>query len=172
MKKILIHLLSFLTASLLFASETPSDRIPHLKGTDLNGKTWEAPFDFPKNRFLILVNLKRAHQPRIDSWMEGLELKKINREIPWIEMQVLDEPGKWFINRKMKHDIPDPAVRGRIWTVWTNYFDKKRFMRACGLSSSRMVYILIVNQDGRIIAMESGDYSMAAAERLFRALQI
>jgi len=39
------------------------------------------------------------------------------------------------------------------------------------MPSEKVIYALVVDRDGKILAIEPGDYSKAAAERLASALQ-
>jgi hypothetical protein len=143
---------------------------PVVAGTDLNGKAWKAPADFPAERTLVVVAFEREQQSNVDAWFAGLGARDAVPPIPWIEMPVIENPGvfgRWFIDSGMRKSIPDLNIRSRVWTAYT---DKKVFMAACGMASSERVYALIVDRAGKILALESGDYSKEGADRLLCVL--
>ena len=171
MKKLLIPSIVFLALSSLLSAESSIYRMPPVSGKDLNGKPWVAPAGLPGSRTLVFVAFEEEQQTGIDSWLEGLKLKTAKHETPWIEMPLINDPGmfmRWFINTGMKHGIPDPSVRAHVWTAYT---DKKAFLDACGMGSTNSIYALVVNRNGQILAMQSGNYSKAGAEQLLRAMQ-
>ena len=167
MKKLLILSIFFLTTSVLL--HAGNSKMPQVSGKDLNQKPWIAPAGLPAKRTFVFVSFGENQQEKIDSWLDGLELKTANRELPWIQMTVINDPGKlfqWFINRQMKEGITSSGDR-----VWMAYTDQKAFLHSCGMMSPDTVYALVVDQNGQIVAMESGRYKMAVAEKLFRAIQ-
>ena len=166
-------LLSPLIASLLVSAafaETPTS-FPKVSGKDLNYKPWTAPADFPGDRTLVVVAFAREQQADVDTWTAGLGLTAPSNTLPWIEMPLINNPGwfmRWFINTGMRGGIPSKEVRSHVWTAYT---DKKAFMQTCGMPSEKVIYALVVDRDGKILAIEPGNYSRAAAERLTGAFQ-
>ena len=85
-------------------------------------------------------------------------------------MPLINDPGmfmRWFINTGMRRGIPSKEVRSHVWTVYT---DKKAFMQTCGMPSEKVIYAMVVDRHGKILATESGNYSQPAAARLTRML--
>jgi len=151
-------------------AETPA-AFPKVSGKDLNDKPWTAPGDFPADRTIVVVAFTRVQQADVDTWTEGLGLNTPSNTLPWIEMPLINNPGlfmRWFINTGMRGGIPSKEVRAQVWTAYTN---KKAFMQTCGMPSEKVIYALVVDRDGKILAIEPGDYSKAAAERLASAVQ-
>jgi len=144
---------------------------PSASGKDLNNKPWIAPSGFPSERTLVVVGFEEKQQVGIDSWFEGMEVRKPSSAISWIEMPLINNPGlvmRWIINTGMRGGIPSKEVRSHVWTAYTN---KKAFMQACGMTSTKDVYALVVDRSRKIIAMESGNYSKKGAKVLLKALQ-
>jgi hypothetical protein len=142
--------------------------MPSSTGKDLNGTPWVVPEGLPGNETLILIGFDEPQQADIDTWTEELGLSSPSNHIPWIEMPLINNPGmfmRWFINTGMKGGIPSKEVRSHVWTAYT---DKKAFMQSCGMPSEEVVYALVVNRKGKILAMEQGDFSKTAAARLMR----
>ena len=115
-----------------------------------------------------MIAFEEVQQADVDTWTEGLGLSAPANNIPWIEMPLINNPGmlmRWFINTGMKGGIPNKELRSHVWTAYT---DKKAFMQACGMPSEKVIYALVVDRKGMILAMESGNYSKLAAVRLER----
>ena len=143
---------------------------PSLSGNDLNNKPWSAPSGFPAERTLVVIGFEEEQQIEIDSWFQGMNVGNPSSQIKWIEMPLINNPGvlmRWFINTGMKAGIRSKAVRSHVWTAYT---DKRKFMQACGMPSTKDVYALVVDRAGRILAMESGEYTKAGGDRLLQYL--
>lgn len=90
--------------------------------------------------------------------------------MPWIEMPVIDEPGmamRWIIDTGVQRGIPDKEVRSHVWTVDT---DRKAFLKSCGIDSASTIHVPVVDRDGAILSVESGRYTVEAADRIRAAL--
>jgi len=165
-------LLASLIASLLMSAALAESGpfFPQVSGKDLNHKPWIAPADFPGDRTIVVVAFAREQQADVDTWTEGLGLNTPSSTLPWIEMPLINDPGmfmRWFINTGMRRGIPSKEVRSHVWTVYT---DKKAFMQTCGMPSEKVIYAMVVDRHGKILATESGNYSQPAAARLTRML--
>jgi len=146
-------------------------QFPSASGKDLNNKPWIAPSGFPGERTLVVVGFEEEQQGGIDSWFEGMEVRKPPSAISWIEMPLINKPGmlmRWFINTGMRSGIPSREIRSHVWTAYTDMND---FMNSCGMPSTKNVYALVVDRSGKILAMESGNYSKKGAKALLKALQ-
>ena len=144
---------------------------PSASGKDLNNKPWIAPSGFPGERTLVVLGFEEKQQGSIDSWFDGMEVRKPSSGISWIEMPLINNPGlvmRWIINTGMRGGIPSKEVRSHVWTFYTN---KKAFMESCGIANPQNVYALVVDRSGKILAMELGNYSKKGAAVLLKALQ-
>jgi hypothetical protein len=144
---------------------------PSVSGKNLNNKSWTAPANFPGERTLVVVGFEEEQQVGIDSWLEGMNARDPASKISWIEMPLINNPGlvmRWIINTGMRGGIPSKEVRSHVWTAYTN---KNEFMKACGMTSTKDVYALVVDRSGNILAMESGNYSRKGAQILFKVLE-
>ena len=145
-------------------------RLPVVTGKDLTGKPWKAPADFPADRTLVILGYEQEQQAAIDTWTAGMGLTQPANTLPWIEMPVIDEPGvvmRWIIDTGMQRGIPDREVRGHVWTAYT---DRKKFLASCGIDSMLEIHVLVVARDGRILALEKGRHTEAAAARLRKVM--
>ena len=145
--------------------------MPVVSGKNLNGAPWSAPKGLPGDRTLVLIGFDEPQQAAIDTWTQGLGLDHPTNVIPWIEMPLIENPGmfmRWFINAGMKGSIPSKKVRSHVWTAYT---DKKAFMQSCGMRSEKVIYALVLDRKGHILALEAGVYTKPGAEKLLRALK-
>ena len=145
-------------------------RLPPVTGKDLNGEPWQAPAEFPGDRTLVILGYEQEQQAAIDTWTAGMGLTQPANTLPWIEMPVIDEPGvvmRWIIDTGMQRGIPDREVRGHVWTAYT---DRKKFLASCGIDSMLEIHVLVVARDGRILALEKGRHTEAAAARLRKVM--
>jgi hypothetical protein len=169
MKIFLLHALLGLASVASLHAAAPAV-LPPLSGRDLNGKVWTLPNGLTASRTLIFVAFEREQQAGIDSWTNGLGIRAATRELPWIEMPVIDNPGalgRWFIDHGMRGGIPDRATRGHVWTAYT---DRDAFVHACALTGTNTVHTLVIDRKGVILDAESGGYTKAAGERILRAM--
>lgn len=153
------------------ADAMPAPRFPAVTGKDLNGKPWKAPADFPGDRTLVILGYEQEQQEAIDTWTAGMGLTKPENPLPWVEMPVIDEPGmvmRWIIDTGMQRGIPDQDIRSHVWTAYT---DRKAFLTSCGIDSVSHIHVLVVARDGRILAMETGRHTDAAAARIAKVLR-
>ena len=168
-KLLLIPLITLL--QMTGAMALTSGHFPSVSGKDLNEKPWDAPSGFPGEHTLVVIGFEEEQQGGIDSWFNGMNVHDPASRISWIEMPLINNPGlvmRWIINTGMRGGIPSKEIRAHVWTAYTK---KKAFMEACGMTSTKDIYALVVDRSGKIIAMESGNYSKKGAEVLRKALQ-
>ncbi len=76
--------------------------------------------------------------------------------------------NQWMIDSGMRGGIPDPATRARTITL---YLDKQRFRQALGLPDEDHIYLLLIDQDGRVYCQSHGPYSPEKAASLLAAVE-
>lgn len=163
------------TLSLLFvcstALATPSvNTMPLITGKDLNGTPWSIPKGLPAERTLVLIGFDEPQQAAIDTWTQGLGLDLPTNTIPWVEMPLIENPGRfmrWFIDTGMRGGIKGRFQRSHVWTAYT---DKKAFLQSCGINAENKIQVLVVDRTGRILHAESGEYTKEGAAKLLRSL--
>jgi len=169
MKKLL--LLSLIAAlQMTGAMALTSGHFPSVSGKDLNNTSWTAPAGFPGERTLVVVGFEEEQQVGIDSWFEGMKVRKPSSGISWIEMPLIDNPGmfmRWFIDTGMRGGIKGHFQRSHVWTAYTN---KRAFLQSCGIASESEIRVLVVDRSGKILHSESGEYTKEGAKALLKAL--
>lgn len=146
-------------------------RFPPLQARNLNGRTLQLPAEFGGERNIALIAFRRWHQELVDSWFPYLERLLADHldlrayEVPMIGgIYTLARP---FIDGGMAAAIPDPAVRERTLTVYT---DVGRARAVLGITSTETITLLLVDRRGQIFWRDQGGYSAERAAGLERAL--
>ena len=151
--------------------DTSSPTFPVLSGDNLNGMRFNLPQDFPADRTLVLIAFEREQQVILDSWSQGLDL--INSQIPWIEVPVISTPyilGSFIIDSGMRRGIPNPKVRDRVITLYT---DREAFSKSMGFEYDKQgAYIAVVDRSGKNLGMIKGPYDGIKAKTILGLLGV
>lgn len=144
---------------------------PVLQARNLNGRILTLPAEFGGAYNIAIIAFQRWHQDLVDSWFPYLETQLAAHpdlrayELPMIGgIYNLARP---FIDGGMAAAIPDPAVRERTLTVYT---DVRRVMAALQIPSAATITLLLVDRSGRIFWRNEGAYDAERAASLERAL--
>jgi hypothetical protein len=144
-------------------------RMPTVSAENLNEKPIVLPAQLPAPKTLVLMAFEREQQTALNTWIDGMGLK--DDKLPWIETPVIAKPFglvRGFIDRGMRRGIPDPAMRERTITLYT---DPEELRRVMGLSGDgKQVWVLVVDRSGLVLAQATGNYSADKAKPLLDAL--
>lgn len=142
---------------------------PSASGVSLSGKKYSIPADLPSDRTLVLISFEPEHADVLQTWSTGLDLP--NSQIPWIVTPVLPSPlvlGRFFIDRKMRSDIPDPKLQERVITL---YIDRESFAKSMGFEFNKSdPYIAVIDRNGKKLGMVKGYYDEAKAKEILGLL--
>jgi hypothetical protein len=143
---------------------------PSLTGENLNEKKFILPQDLPAEITLVLIAFEREQAEVLESWSKGLDLP--NSQIPWIETPVISTPyvlGGFFIDRGMRIGIPDPKIRERVITLYT---DRAAFAKSMGFEYDKhSAYVAVVDRSGKNLGMVKGPYDDVKARALLKLLE-
>jgi len=141
---------------------------PTISAEDLNKDPITLPDDLAGNPALVLVAFKRQQQNNVNTWLNQLAM--IEETIPGV--RVIETPTissfywGWmagFIDGGMRSGIPDHEARARTITLYTN---TQKFRDALGLESSSTIYAVLLDDSGRVLRIEPGDFSQEKFDRL------
>jgi hypothetical protein len=148
-----------------------SSQFPPLSGDNLNGKRFHLPQDLPADKTLVLIAFEREQQVTLDSWSQGLDL--LNSQIPWIEVPVISTAyilGSFIIDSGMRKGIPNPKVRDRVITLYT---DREDFATSMGFEYDKHdAYVAVVDRSGKNLGIVKGAYSEEKAVKILRLLEL
>jgi hypothetical protein len=148
-------------------------RFPPVTSTDLNGRSLRLPGDFPGPASLVFVAFEMRQQEDIDSWQPFVQ--KARQGDPGLGVFELPTIAQGYlfirslIENGMRSGIKDPAARASTVTLFLN---AKEFAGALGLSTTRVIAVLVVTPSGEILAQTTGRYSEQGAAELSRALAV
>ncbi|MDF1809555.1 MAG: hypothetical protein P1U42_07665 [Phycisphaerales bacterium] len=141
---------------------------PTISAENLNREPVTLPDDLAGNPAIVLVAFKRQQQSNVNTWLDQLTM--IEESIPGV--RVIETPTissfywGWmagFIDGGMRSGIPDQDARARTITLYTN---TQKFRDALGLESNSTIYAVLLDDSGRVLRIEPGDFSQEKFDRL------
>ena len=133
---------------------------PALDATSLSGEHRRLPADLTEPTVVILA-FHRWQQTEVDAWIE--ELQGAGCRYPILEVPTIGARyrlARSFIDGGMRAGIPDPAVRERTLTAYT---DVGRVLKALGLRSTDHVVVTLIDPPGSVRALAQGTYDITTA---------
>jgi len=144
---------------------------PALRARNLNGRTFTLPAEFGGTQNIAIIAFQRWHQDLVDAWFPYLDtLLATHPELRAYELPMIGglyTLARPFIDGGMAAAIPNPAVRDRTLTVYT---DVRRVMAALQITSTETITLLLVDRTGQIFWRDAGAYTAEQAAGLERAL--
>ncbi len=173
---LLLFLIAFLAATGIYLKmktvqiEAPTvAHFPTVSGESLNGQKYTFPADFGSRNVLILFAYEEDQAEQLRSWVKGLDL--LNSEIAWFETPVVSTPlklGSFIIDRGMRNGIPDPRIRDRVVTLYTN---QENFSKSLGIPfDPKGAYALVLKPSGHPIGYVSGEFDQEKAKTITEML--
>ncbi len=141
---------------------------PRITAENLNRVEMTLPDDLAGSPALILIAYKQKQQTNVNTWLDRMD--EIKSAIPGV--QIIETPtissGKWgwmagFIDGGMRSGIPDPEARARTITLYT---DVSLFNQALNIESTDTIYAVLLDEQGEVINMVEGDYTLEKLESL------
>ena len=141
---------------------------PTLTTNDLNGRSVTFPTQLPGSPTIVFIAYKQRQQASISAWIEKLGLQE-NSGPAWVEIPVIGRGAslmRSIIDNGMRSGIPSSAVRGKTFTV---YSSRNAFNRALGISNTKQIYVALVDPDGTVYTLISGDVTDTKLQQLMAA---
>jgi hypothetical protein len=151
------------------AAKGTENVFPAMSVQNLSGKELALPSQFPGKKTLLLVAYEREQQTALDDWSARMKLREPGAP-EWLELPVITDPGammRTVIDNGMRGGIPDPAIRDRVYTIYT---PREEFNKRVGISDLKSVHLLVADRSGKILARVSGDWSADKEKTLRSAL--
>lgn len=143
---------------------------PVISAENLNREPVTLPTDLAGAPALVLVAYKQRQQLNVNTWLD--RMSEIESAIPGV--RVIETPtissGRWgwmagFIDGGMRSGIPDPSARARTITLYT---DVSLFNQALMIGSTDTIHAVLLDADGEVRAIVSGDYNAEKLDQLAR----
>jgi hypothetical protein len=115
----------------------------------------------------MILAFERHQQREVDEWIDELESQRCPH--PIFEVPTIGRRYRWarsFIDGGMRSGIPDPVVRARTLTAYT---DVSRVLGTLGLRTTEHVVVTLVEPTGEVRALHQGTSDPAAASAFLEA---
>ena len=165
--------IKFCTLILSIALAMPAyseTKLPNLAVEDLNGRTLDLPSDLPGNPTIVFIAFKQNQQSLINAWVERLALQA-QTGLAWVELPVVGQGAaliRSVIDNGMRSGITSTAMRARTLTIYSN---RRAFNTAMGISDMSQIYVALVEQNGTVRTMISGDVTEEKVDELRAAYE-
>ncbi len=159
--------------AILLALATPRGvgtlgHLPPTVGKSLADKV--VPDDVSDRPIVALVSFQKQHREQVDGWVAGLALRQ-NKEIPWVRMPVIDDPGdetqRLAIQQRIHARYQVDQELARLMPVFT---DRSAFMQATGVPTTEHAVVMVLNRNGDVLARVVGTYDEDKARTVRDAL--
>lgn len=140
---------------------------PSVEGYNLERKKFSFPDDFEGTLNLVFIAFQRKQQELVDTWLPvGESLAKSYPQLHYYELPTLKRYNRVYrliIDNGMRSGIRDKGARSRTITL---YIDKEEFRQALSLPNEDTIYVLLLDDAGRILWRTAG----ATTEKKVEAL--
>jgi hypothetical protein len=144
-----------------------SNTFPDVIGKNLEGKDFHLPLDFEGELNLVFVAFQREQQLMVNTWLPTADLlEDLHPKLKYYELPSISRMNpiaRWVINTGMRTGVKDPKSRAKTITL---YLDKKPFCRALGIGTEDNIYILLVDQKGKVVWNSEGPCNAENAKDL------
>ena len=152
---------------------TTDQRFPSISVTDLEGRSLVFPGDIRASTMVAVVAFRRQHQALVDSWVPWLEDRQHTDpgfaffEIPCLSM--MWTPTRSFIDGGMAAAIKVPTILQRTMTY---YGRLSRVTGPLGITDTRTITVLALDQVGAVLGRATGAFSPEEASALAARLDL
>ncbi|OOG53438.1 hypothetical protein [Polaromonas sp. C04] len=181
MKKVWVYGLAWGAATLLaltLAVVTPNEtnvmgRLPSLVANRLGHKQEPVslPEGLPAGRTLALVAFRHNQNAELESWINGLQLRK-DSSIAWVRMPVINDTGdpahRSAVETRLLSRYPSESERASLLPVFT---DRDAFVRATGITGTDQAVVLVLDRNGEVLARAQGKFDPDKAQALLETLR-
>lgn len=139
---------------------------PTVEGKNLQGTNYLLPKDFSGKVNVVILAFERSQQQDVNTWFVPLQkLSGQYNDLNFYEVPVITTYNFFYrlwINNGMKFGIHDGGVHRRTIVVYT---DQEAFLKALE-TDPHSIYLLVLDQSGKILWQTEGSYSSAKEEEL------
>lgn len=144
--------------------------LPAFSASNLNREPVMIPEGLKAERTLLLLNFKRGQGQDIEGWISGLRLRD-DPSLAWLRMPVLADDGdpsrRIDVEGRLLARHTAPNERANVVPVFT---DQVAFLKSAGLSRTDVVYAVVVNRHGEVLARAEGPFDDDKAKILLDTL--
>lgn len=160
-------------ATLVAAHATPTGlgHFPAVEATSLDKTRLNLPADFGGNMNLVMISFAREQQLDVDSWLPtARQLELQHPRMRYYELPTTARENllyRWWFNSALRSNNTDPALAGRILTLYVN---KGQFRQSLRIPNEKKITVLLVDRDGKILWQSRGDFTADKGQALTAVL--
>ena len=129
------------------------------------------PEGLPAGRTLALVAFRHNQNAELESWINGLQLRK-DSSIAWVRMPVINDTGdpahRSAVETRLLSRYPSESERASLLPVFT---DRDAFVRATGVTGTDQAVVLVLDRNGEVLARAQGKFDPDKAQALLETLR-
>jgi hypothetical protein len=176
MKKIV--LLVTLVLAMNITNAQKGQQFPAVNGTCLNDKAMSLPFKNGKET-IVAIAFHRGAEDELKKWLNPLYytfIKKSDKKESKFDMAEVYDVNFVFVPmisgfKKIANDFKE-GTQKEFWPyiLDTEKTDVKGMQKQLGLKDNKIPNFFVLDKNGKILEMESGDYSEAKVDALEEAV--
>ena len=177
MKKVilLIALIFLLSSCSVGTSEVitrESNYFPQVGGMNLHGDELEFPSCLHTERTILVVAYQRWQQSWVDAWYTVIEpeVAESKGQLSYYEVPTISKlsaPIRYWIYNGMRGGIKSDKMRSQVITL---HIDKEPFNKALEVVDEEIVYVFVVDKQGRILYRDKGQFNEEKGKSLLSFL--
>lgn len=149
------------------------NQFPIVGGLNLHGDEKTFPECLSADQTICVVAYQRWQQQWVDEWYELIE-KLVDEsegnlayyEIPTISK--MSAPVRYWIYNGMRGGIKSDKMRSQVITL---HIDKEPFNKHLDVSDEEIVYVFVLDSDGKILYRDKGRFNVDKGEKLIKFIE-
>ncbi|MCS6835492.1 MAG: hypothetical protein NZ750_05695 [Anaerolineae bacterium] len=148
-------------------------RLAQVTATNLAGQDAEFPAVFSTPLNLVVMPFDREQQIAAALWLPVFESLAVEGQVDYFSLAALDATRiaplfRAIIRETMNATVQDGGLRQRTYLVFLD--DQSTFIQALGIEDIAQMRVLILNQQGERLHLQSGPHSPETESTLVQAL--
>jgi hypothetical protein len=169
--RVKLHKIPITEITGIFMSISTNRSFPKVKGSNLNGDSYNLPKDLKGTFNIIIIAFRREQTEILEGWATALDaVVSKDQPVEYYELPVLSasySPLRWWIDGGMRAGIVDQKSRDRTITLYTN---KSKFKNQMGIPDEETVYVFLIDKEGNIFWRTEGNVSQQKISELQKIL--
>lgn len=151
---------------------------PKIEGSDLNDKAITFPQKNGKFSIVAIAYLREA-EPEMKKWLNPLYNEFVNKDKGKSDFDMSEscDINFYFVPmisglKIFKKEYKENTDKG-FWPyiIDTEKYDVKTMQKAFGISNPKVPYFYVLDKDGKIVDVESGNFTEQKLEKMAEAIQ-
>jgi len=153
------------------AAATDMGHFPAVTATSLNKTHFALPAGFGGKINLVMISFAREQQQQVDSWLPtARQMEQQHADLRYYELPTTARENllyRWWFNSALRSNNTDPALDGRILTLYVN---KGQFRQSLRIPNEKKIAVLLVDRAGNVLWQAEGNFTADKGLALTTAL--